>query len=181
MKSLDIPQAKLKMPYEFITSLDDLKYGGLPDLKYWCSMLRHGENVLGVEYRAFIKKMKNLKLSKNDTLKKLNLVEVPPCEEDELKYYRKMFSDYGCKTLRDWVGIYTACDVEPLVTACKKFANIFWTFAKCEIFRDYISLPGVSERIAFSKLQGDMKIFILSAVIYDLIRKNMMGDLVQFM
>ncbi|MCP4652814.1 MAG: hypothetical protein GY858_05465 [Candidatus Omnitrophica bacterium] len=177
LKSLDIPEAKLKMPYEFIRSLDDLKYHGLPDLEYWCSTLRHGENVLGVEYRAFVKKMKNLKLSESEALKKLNLVEVPPSEQEELEYYRKMFSDYGCKTLRDWVGIYTACDVEPLVTACEKFANIFWTFAKCEIFHDYISLPGVSERIAFSKLQADTKIYIPSPIVYDLIRKNIMGGL----
>ncbi len=177
LKSLDIPEAKLKMPYEFMRSPEDLKYPGLPDLKYWCSTLRHGDNVLGVDYRLFEKRRKDLNLTESEALKKFNLVEVPPSEEKELEYYRKLFYDYGCKTLRDWVGIYTSFDVEPLVTACEKFADIFWTFAKCSIFRDYISLPGVSERIAFRKLQADTKIFLPSPCVYDLIRKHILGGL----
>ena len=74
-----------------------------------------------------------------------------PKEYDDCK---RIFQERGMKTFGDWLEYYNNLDVAPFLQALQKMKE-FYTTLGVDIFKDAVSLPGVSQQYILHKtLQG---------------------------
>ena len=69
-----------------------------------------------------------------------NSFVLTPAEYEECK---RVFQERGMKTLRDWLEYYNNLDVTPFLETLEKI-KAFYTKLGIDIFKDAVSLPGVS-------------------------------------
>ena len=62
----------------------------------------------------------------------------------------RIFREKGMKTFRDWLEYYNNLDVAPFLEALQKMKE-FYTGLGVDIFKDAVSLPGVSQQYILRK------------------------------
>ena len=70
-----------------------------------------------------------------------------PKEYDD---YKRIFNENGMKTFGDWLEYYNNLDVAPFLQALQKMKE-FYTTLGVDIFKDAVSLPGVSKQYILRK------------------------------
>lgn len=72
--------------------------------------------------------------------------------ESEYINAKAIYDAMPVKTLLSFLKLYNAVDVTSFLEASVKMAQVFWDDMKIDVFKDCISLPSVTNKFIFSKL-----------------------------
>lgn len=71
---------------------------------------------------------------------------------EEYKQCQEYWKMYDMKNLRDFLVFYNLRDVVPFLEACTTMLSLYWARFGIDIFREAMSLPGVTERYLFKSI-----------------------------
>lgn len=189
LKNMGSKSRKLKIPYEYLTSLETLDRIGLPppDDPGWNSKLHGNKTILGDPlYNEWLKLQSERGLEPKEAAKVLGIKgTIPPkspmAEWIELAEYYK---SEGCYTMRDIVAKYAFVDTIPLLECNLKLAKEFREMLKgdsCNLFRDFVSLPSISLKLMsqhLCKIKGGVTgLYVPSLKTYKLLNKHITGGI----
>ena len=92
------------IPYGYITSNEVLKETQLPAYQFWEDRLSGG-NLLDKEYTIY-RELVDGGVPHNEALKNMGRDAPPLPAHEHLEELKMQWREWGCKTLRDWIGIY---------------------------------------------------------------------------
>ena len=124
-----------------------------------------------------------------DSLDKLEHPALPPHQAfyssltnknisvEEYQYCQRVWDEQGMQTFRDFLIWYNDLDVEPFVEAVKKMMD-FWRERQIDMFKDGVSVPGLTMKYLFS-FPDEQTYFSLfsdrNKDLYDLFKDNNTG------
>lgn len=147
--TFNVPVRKSYFCYEYLTDFSKLDETSLPPKQCFYSSLKKC-NVLENRERVKFERLVNSEnKSVNEALKILQLSEMPSSTVDE--NYAKLLDiwrEKKMKTLRDFLQYYAELDVGPMVQGIETFQNFFFRKG-LDVFKDFISLPGVARKMLY--------------------------------
>lgn len=147
--TFNVPVRKSYFCYEYLTDFSKLDETSLPPKQCFYSSLKK-YNVLENRERVKFERLVNSEnKSVNEALKILQLSEIPSSTVDE--NYAKLLDiwrEKKMKTLRDFLQYYAELDVGPMVQGIETFQNFFFRKG-LDVFKDFISLPGVARKMLY--------------------------------
>ena len=188
LKVFQVEQKKFFWPYEYITSYDTLLETSLPGYDAYFSKLKGG-NVLEQDYLAFEKHVSNgmseldalqtigsisksqyraiqLCMSQNEKLGVFGAMSELGMEEsyvktgeDNYNMIRGVWRDHGMVDLRCMLRYYNNLDTLPMCLGVNKLLSYYEGFG-VDLFKDCISLPGVSKRVMFNSVPKNMIFYL---------------------
>ena len=99
-----------------------------------------------------------------DSLEKLEFPALPSPEafhstlsgsnitEDQYEYCQRVWNDNNMETFRDFFVWYDNLDVIPFLEAIVKMISKFWKERDIDIFKDGVSVPGLTMKYLFSNI-----------------------------
>mgnify|MGYP006375582401 FL=1 len=142
LAAYDVDESKGFFPYEYMTSLSQLKETSLPP------------------HSAFY-----------SSLKKSNITE------EEYAFCEKVWTDQNMTTFEDFLVWYNNLDVAPFLLALQKQADFYSTLG-VDIFKQAISVPGVTLRYLFKSIPRDTYFSLFNEKqkdVHQLLRDNLTG------
>jgi hypothetical protein len=88
-----------------------------------------------------------------------------------------VWTEQGMQTIRDFLVWYNNLDVEPFVIAVKKMLD-FWREREIDMFKDGVSVPGLTMKYLFSFLDGKTYFSLFNEKnkdLYDMFKNNNTG------
>ena len=116
LRSYEAPANKAFFCYEFMDSLDKLKFQGLPAVEHWYSTLKN-RNILGKD---------QAEINKN------------------YQWLQDIWKEHKMSTLQDLLIWYNILDVKPLLAATDNLFNYYKNDHNIDMFKETVSSPGVS-------------------------------------
>ena len=176
LKAYEATKRKGFFPYEYVTSVDQLHEVELVPMDAFYSSLK-GRNVLEAEwiqYRSLADKYK----SDERALKEMKLEQPPPTADDNYRYLQQVWQEHNMENMHDFLTWYNNLDVGPFVEAVHCMLH-FYREEGIDLFKDSLSIPGVSRKILFSQAAKEGYHFSLfdknHKHIYELFRKHLTG------
>ena len=137
-------------PYEFLDSVSKLNFPRLPNINSFYSKLK-GVNVLEADKIAYEKMLAN-GFSSDEVKKKLGFKNVPFSKEQNYNFLQNIWKSEQMYTVEDLLRWYNKLDVQPFVIAVERLME-FYVAKGCDIFKQAISLPGISRFLFFKSSQ----------------------------
>ena len=126
-----------------------------------------------------------------DDIRKLNNRRLPPINafysslknktisESEYQECKQIWSSKNMETMKDYLIFYNTQDVEPFVRAIEKH-RAFFTARQIDMFKDGSTLPGLTLRFLFDRLDSENTVpYVLYSTvdqdIHELVRRNLVG------
>ena len=133
-------------PYEFLDSNLKLEFPHLPAIEHFYSELK-GLNVLEadkISYETMLAKGYTV----SETKKLLGFKSIPLSKEENYIFLQKVWETEQMTKLEDLLRWYNKLDVQPFVTAVQRLME-FYISKGCDLFKQSISIPGVSRYLFF--------------------------------
>ena len=114
------------------------------------------------DYLDSVEKLEDTELPSYDkfysSLKKRNVLEVDGDGETNYKSLQELWRSKDMKTLKDLLIYYNTCDVVGFVAAVTKMIHFYQT-RDIDLFKDYVSVPGVARRLLFKSNNCSFPLF----------------------
>lgn len=194
LKALKVETRKFYWPYEYIECYDDLLKTELAPYEAYYSRLK-GENVLESEYNCYTRHISKGK-TELEALSSMNLISKAQCDSirlycaqhkvevreglrhcglehvivltgpEKYKMLQALWVEHDMRNMLDMLEVYNVRDVEPMKQAVCNLLT-YYRDLKVDIFKDCISLPGVSKRVLFNSVSKDVQFYLFDSSMKD--------------
>ena len=147
LKAFNIKEAKGFFPYEYVTEYGKLSEPSLPP------------------YEAFYSKLKGA-----------NSLGEGEVGAENYEYLQSVWREHDMKTLADLLKWYNNLDVQPFMQAVEKQFDFFKNHISCDMFKEAISLPGLSLNYALRLSRAKFNLFGgRNQFVHKLLREHVVG------
>ena len=177
--SFNVPVRKSFFPYEYLTNASKLDETRLPPPECFYSSLKNCNTLENKTFLRYSRLIENENKSSDEALKILKLETTPSSSIGE--NYAKLqtiWKEKKMNTLRDFLQYYAELDVGPMVQGVKNYQEFFFE-RRLDVFKDYISVPGLARKMLYDcglKSGASFSLFDkYDADLYETFMSNMTG------